>query len=56
MPKITCRDGIARRLGAWVRDKRKEYRASKLSHDRIEALENVLGWSWNSSSSSDLAS
>jgi hypothetical protein len=48
MPKITCRDGIAWDLGSWVRDKRSEFKASKLSRDRIEALEKVPGWSWTS--------
>jgi hypothetical protein len=47
MPKITCRDGIAWDLGSWVRDRRNEYKASKLSRDRIEALEKVPGWSWD---------
>jgi 8-oxo-dGTP pyrophosphatase MutT (NUDIX family) len=47
-PKITCRDGIARDLGKWVTNTRREYKASKLSRDRIEALEKVPGWSWNS--------
>ncbi len=35
------------RLGSWIQNRRNEYSKGKLSKDRIRALEEVSGWSWD---------
>ena len=36
------------RLGTWVRTRRSIYRKGQLTEDRIRALEQIPGWTWDS--------
>jgi superfamily II DNA or RNA helicase/uncharacterized protein YjiS (DUF1127 family) len=35
------------KLGSWVADQRANYKAQRLSHDRIQRLESLPNWTWN---------
>lgn len=37
-------------LGEWVLTQRKAFKANKAAKDRIELLESLSGWSWNTKS------
>ena len=42
----TSKDPEEKRAGQWQSDQRKTYKIGKLSADRIEALNNTPGWTW----------
>ena len=38
-----------RKLGAWVSSQRQDFKAQKLSSDKINLLQNLKGWIWDAS-------
>jgi superfamily II DNA or RNA helicase len=45
VPKKHDESGVA--LGAWVQNRRQDYRAGRLSQERIDALKSLPGWVWS---------
>jgi Helicase associated domain len=35
------------KLGEWIQTQRKAYKAGKMTQERIDLLEKLPGWSWN---------
>lgn len=46
--KYITKDGY--KLGVWVSCQRQNYRKEKLASDRIQSLEKLFGWAWNTNS------
>ena len=46
LPSVTPNDEAERRAGQWQHDIRMAYKAGKLSHERLMALEMTPGWEW----------
>ena len=45
-PSRTSDDATEASLGSWVNKMRKNHKNKKLTHDQIETLERIQGWSW----------
>jgi superfamily II DNA or RNA helicase len=47
IPSQMSKELTEKGLGIWCSNKRKDYKANRLSIDKVELLENISGWYWN---------